>query len=186
MAASRRVLLCILAIGLFAPNASAYYYYSFGYWYAPPTVYTYYYAPAPVYSYYWVVPSYSCPVTPAATVIPLERNAVPLPAPPSKSATPPVGKTEGRPPAIVSTRTQSGTYVPAGTPQKQDSCRIGFWNLTGRELALTVEGKRFTLAKNRSLTMDVSRNFAWQIEGRPQHVERVPEGQLTHDLVIRD
>jgi hypothetical protein len=189
MAGSCRVLLCVSIVLLLGGNPAS----AFGYWYTPAYVYSsYYYAPIPVYyQYYWAVPAYSCQPASAVTAIPADSpstskaDAEP-PVLPAATGEPPVGGMNQRPPTISATRAQSGNVVPGGAPLPKDRCRVGFWNLTGREVTLTVEGKSVTLAKNRSVTMDLERNFAWQVDQRPQHVERIAEGQFAYDLVIRE
>jgi hypothetical protein len=129
--------------------------------YGPPTM-SYYY-PGPVYYYY-----------PRVIAVP---DALPTPAPPSSSS-----KGE-RAPVIITTRGLAASS--AGTPTKE-RLKIGFWNLTGRDITVTVEGKTRTLAKNRSLTLELEREFSWQVDRLPPHVERVPDGLAAHEVVIRE
>jgi hypothetical protein len=49
-----------------------------------------------------------------------------------------------------------------------------------------VEGKTRTLAKNRSLSLELDREFTWQVDRLPAHTERVPDGLAAHEVVIRD
>jgi hypothetical protein len=149
---------------------------------------------------YLVVPYYYCPPTPATpTVIPVPDArpgyANPVPAPPSSTGEPPLQKgimppaktsNEARMPVIVTSHAQSGLLSAGATPIPKDRCRVGFWNLSGRDVTLVIGGQTISLAKDRAVTMDLERQFAWQVEGRPQHVERVGEGQATHEVVIRE
>jgi hypothetical protein len=89
-------------------------------------------------------------------------------------------------PVIVTSHTLGGGFVPGSRPLAKDRCRVGFWNLAGRDVTVVVDGKAFRLAKDRSITMDLERQFAWQIEGQPLHVERLPETALSHEVVIRE
>lgn len=127
-------------------------------WYAPPAV-SYYYYP-PVYYYYYP-----------------RVFAVPDAAPASPKADTQKASSD-KAPVIIATR---GTASVAG-----ERLKIGFWNLTGRDITLTVEGKSRTLAKNRSLSLELGREFSWQVERAPAHIERVPEGLAVHEVVIRD
>jgi hypothetical protein len=71
---------------------------------------------------------------------------------------------------------------PAPAPHR---CTVGFWNLTGRDGTLIVEGTARTLAKNRSVRIDLTRQFEWHIEGGPKNSVRVPESESEHEVVIR-
>ncbi len=126
--------------------------------YAPPTV-SYYYYP-PVYYYY-------------PRVLPVP-DATPPKAAPKKTAA-------ERAPVIIATHGASS----ASSPGKQ-RLKIGFWNLTGRDITLTVDGTTRSLAKNRSLSLELDREFSWQVDRLPAHIERVPEGMAAHEVVIRD
>ena len=154
---------------------------------------SYYYVPA--YSYYYCPPVRVAPVSIAPVTfapvpsVPLRSGiyAVPSAAPPSQTTEPPLAKPpmppakasdDPRLPLIVTARSDSGSA--------KDLCRVGFWNLSGRDRTLTIEGKSWTLPKDRTITLDVDRRFAWQLESRAQRLERVPDGQATHDVVIRD
>jgi hypothetical protein len=153
----------------------------YGYWYWPSVV-SYYYAPMPVYGYSWASPVQPCPLVSPGRVIDLEKPAV---KPERKPTMPPTQgsanqESDRQPPAIIAS--------PAGEPGKAislDRCRVAFWNLSGRDVQLTVEGKSWTLARNREMTLDLGRSFAWQVGDGVQHVERVPDGEAAFELVIR-
>ena len=93
---------------------------------------------------------------------------------------------DSRMPVIVTSHAQSGALSAATSPVPKDRCRVGFWNLSGRDVTLVIAGKALSLAKDRAVTLDLEREFAWQVSGRSQHVERVGEGQATHEVVIRE
>jgi hypothetical protein len=113
--------------------------------------------------------------------------AVPDAAPQSQTGEPPLHKLDKtvseRAPVIITTRALADGS--AATPTKE-RLKIGFWNLSGRDITLTVEGKTRTLAKNRSLTLELEREFSWQVDRLPGHIERVPEGLAAHEVVIRN
>jgi hypothetical protein len=159
MAGAWRILAGVVAVSLCVTSSAQ----AFGgcWWYGPPAV-SYYY-PGPVYYYY-----------PRVIAVP---DALPTAAPPSSTKT-----TSERAPVIITTRGLTGS---AGTPTKE-RLKIGFWNLTGRDITLTVEGKVRTLAKNRALTLELEREFSWQVDRLPAHVERVPDGLAVHEVVIRE
>lgn len=137
---------------------------------------------------YWVVPAYCLPsprVLPVPDASPFAR---PTPAPPSQTAEPPIYKktsTDPRMPVIVTSHAMSAG-VTGGSPLAKNRVRVGFWNLAGRDVSLTVDGKTYSLAKDRAVTLDLERQFAWQIAGQPLHVERLPEAQTSHEVVIRE
>jgi hypothetical protein len=183
MAGTWRLAVSVVALSLLVTSPAHAFGGRFGVWSAPPTV-AYYYAP-PVYS---AGPYYYCP--PTQTPMP---RIIPVPdARPSPTGEPPLrnsnDKTSNdlRMPVIVTAHAIGGNYVPGSSPLAKDRCRVGFWNLSGREVTLRIDGKAWTLPKNREVTLDLERQFSWQVEGRPQHVERVAEGGASHEVVVRD
>ena len=91
-----------------------------------------------------------------------------------------------RMPIIVTSQSAGSNYLSGTTPLAKDHCRIGFWNLSGREVTLVIDGKSWKLAKDRAVTLDLERQFSWQIEGRPVRLERIGEMQTAHEIVIRE
>jgi hypothetical protein len=128
--------------------------------------------------YSWSMPYYADPR--GVRVIPLGNACEPAPPPPAPPQTkePPLQKQPGlKPPIINSTRSLSGT---------RERCSVGFWNLTGRDVTLTIDGKSFALAKNRKITMELEHQFSWQSDNGSQQIERVPESQATYEVVVRE
>jgi hypothetical protein len=79
-----------------------------------------------------------------------------------------------------------GTYASNATPStSKDRCRVGFWNLTGRDVTLTIDGKSWTLAKDRATTLELDRRFTWQADRQAERAVSVPKGQSTYEVVIR-
>ena len=143
--------------------------------------YSYYVIPS-----YWVSPSYCVPSPMIVPVpdAPRMPNARPTAAPPSQSAEPPLNKSvanELKAPIIITTHSQANS----GAPLTKDRCRVGFWNLTGRDVTLTVDGKSWTLPRDRATTLELDRQFSWQTEHQSQRNGIVPEGQSTFEVVIR-
>ncbi len=200
-----RTFAALLCLGLAAGPAAA----NFGLFrraapvqsYYPYPVTSYYYAPAPV--YYALPPTYfapppvavpSCLPGPAVSVGPPPHAprpfAVPESAPPSPS-----GPLPSRPPARTAFETSSlKPGVPffsifpggdAGRLSRSGACTVTFWNLSDSSLTLRVSGDRRTLERRRSLTLELDREFTWQIDGRAAEVSRAPteEGGVT--VVIR-
>jgi hypothetical protein len=149
-------------------------------------------------SYYYVVPYYYyCPPPPMVIAVPDARPgyAIPTPAPPSPlspTAEPPLQKGPTKAvndpclPVIVTSRAFGGSQVPGAAPLTKDRCRVGFWNLSGRDVTLVIDGKAWQLFKDRAVTLDLDRHFAWQIQGGTQRVERLPEGLAAHEVLIRE
>ena len=187
MVGSSRILLGVVVASLLTTSTARAFNGRFGLWRSPPSV-----------SFYYVAPYVFCP--PAPVVIPVPDGkprtifANPMAAPPSPTAEPPVQKKVEMPPAktsidprmpvIVTAHTLGTGAALSKTPLAIDRVRVGFWNLSGRDVTLTVDGKAWALPKDRAVTLDLERQFAWQVEGRSQHVERVAEGQSTHEVVI--
>jgi hypothetical protein len=139
-------------------------------------------------TYYYVAPHYYC--VPGPTVIPVPdapKYARPTPAPPSSTGEPPLQKKtsdDPRKPVIVASHALNDNSKREQT--SSDRCRVGFWNLTGRDLTLRVAGKTMAIPRDRGVTLTLDRQFIWQIDGRSERMERVAEGQATHEVVIRD
>lgn len=133
----------------------------------------------PIYS--WPVPTYVYPG--GVRVIPLVNSCetVPPPPMPPQSKEPPLQKQpQGlKPPRIDSTRSLSGA-------DNKEQCSVGFWNLTGRDVTLTIDGKSVMMAKNRKITVELNRQFDWQADNGMQRMERVPVGQTTFEVVVRE
>jgi len=127
------------------------------------------------------VPVY--PVTPvycqpeAAAAAPKMMYAIPRPAPASQTAEPPASSNST--PAKRDTQSLGGEY------SKGDRCKVGFWNLSGRELTIKVDGANRVVPRDRAVMLELGREFVWQAEGREPNVVRVPPGQTTHEVVLR-
>lgn len=143
------------------------------------------YYPSPV--VYWG-PSYCTPVVGQPLFMPY---AQPLAAPPSEkknagtgmqSTEPPTQSNSKQPPKIVESRSLGGAQV---TSKDQDRCKVGFWNVSGKDVSLTIDGQAKTLAKNRALTVELGRVFVWQIDQREPTTEQVPADQAFYEVIIR-
>ena len=133
------------------------------------------------------------PLAPAQAQTPL---AVPRPAPPSQTVEPPASEkkaeTPARPistpapekkaPQVVESRSMGGAG--AAEPAK-DRCRVGFWNATGKEVTLTVDGKAHTLPRDRAVTLELDRQFVWQADQGPAQAVQVPGERSAHEIVLR-
>ncbi len=147
--------------------------------------------------YYFVAPSSCCVVQPAMAASPItgvrpgpasSPLAQPKSAPPSQTKEPPVSKKSVGPPTVIESKSMSfSDKATAGVEGADDNavCRVGFWNITDRDVKLTVNGKAYTVSRNRNVTLPVGRTFAWQVEGGEPHTESVPQEELSHEIVIR-
>ena len=137
-----------------------------------------YYVPAP----YW----YYCPPGPLVVPVPnapRSTYAKPTPAPPSQTIEPPLQKmiSDSRAPVLITTRSSE-----RGVSTASDRCRVGFWNLSGRDVMLTIDGKAWSLPSNHMVTLETERQFAWHVDRQAQTLVRVTEGMATHEVVLRD
>lgn len=164
---------------------------------------SYYYAPAYAYSYpQYAYPSYASYPAPAACSTPMPLAAAPQAQPVMQKAfdTAPGGPAPGGPggqskepptmggdllkkaPTIIESRSLGGSYAQGSTKER---CKVGFWNLTGRDVTLKVDGQLRMLAKDRAVTLELDRAFVWQIDQRDSVSERVPEEQPFHEVILR-
>lgn len=143
------------------------------------------------YSYYYPVPVYFMPMScPSALTIPVQPAlpmpmARPVPAPPSgpQSQEPPLSSPKKAPPTIIEARSLGSVHAQGGTAKER--CKVGFWNVTGRDITLNIDGQPRLLAKDRAITLDLERAFVWRIDQGDPNSERVPEDQAFHEVILR-
>ena len=151
-----------------------YRYYGASYYYAP-AYYRYY---APSYAYCPSVPVYPT-VRPVPFVTPAKKAAEKVPT----SKEPPVANAKQKGPTVTESRSTSRSI--ASSEFSTDRCKVGFWNLTGRDITLRVDGQPRTLAKNHAVTLELARTFSWQIDGERTTNELVPAEQAFHEVILR-
>jgi hypothetical protein len=163
-------------------------------WWGYPTYtsgyyYVSYYYPV-VTPVYYVVQPVTCVAPPPVMVPPVARGpyAQPQAAPPSspQSNEPPLLKKTSAGPKV--SESQSFSLDAKAVPVAMDgggSCRVGFWNVSGRDVKLTVGGKAYMVPRDRNLTLTVGREFTWGIDTQTEQTERVPQEQSSHEIVIR-
>jgi hypothetical protein len=144
-----------------------------------------YYGPVycgPAYAYY--------PVYPVYAYVPL---AVPSPAPPSRQQSPPAnpatrkdaaptGDPLKKGPTITESRSLGGA-IAKGSGQR---CKVGFWNLTGRDVTLKIDGQTRQLPRDRAVTLEIGRAFVYQVDQGQSVTESVPEEELFHEVILRE
>jgi hypothetical protein len=141
--------------------------------------------PAPV--WYYCVPA-ALPYTTAPGPVPqklvpkVKTLAEPTPAPPSQTTVEPPA-IQKRAPTVFEAR--SGMRTAQGIEGSPSRCKVGFWNVTGQDVTLTIDGKSRKLAKDRAVTVELERDFVWQITGREPRRERVPEEANVLEVILR-
>ena len=135
----------------------------------------------------WICP----PTTPR--VIPLvpqtQPLAIPKPAPPSaapdgQTKEPPLGSAAKKGPTITESRSSAASGGgSASAPGAM--CKVGFWNLTGRDITLKIDGQTRTLARDRAVTLELARSFVWQADQSEPSREQVPMDEAFHEVIIR-
>jgi len=106
-------------------------------------------------------------------------------APPKKTGeiNPGLGSTIKKGPTVTESRSKTGGYAEAGTTKER--CKVGFWNVTGRDVTLKIDGQPRLLPKDRAVTLDLDRSFAWQIDQGESVIENVPEEQGFFEVILR-
>jgi hypothetical protein len=141
-----------------------------------------YYAPA--WQVYAVPAPVVCPPTVTVSVPAGPLYAVPTPAPPSQTFEPPPAKT-GAGPVVTEARAGTALKTVAAGGAGNDRVRVGFWNVSGRDLTLTIDGQQHVLPRNRSITLNLGRQFTWRIDQRAPQSENIAEGNSTMEIVLR-
>jgi hypothetical protein len=132
------------------------------------------------------VPAAVAPMPAGVAPMPGRIYATPTPAPPLGSTTTPPATTP--PPAVKESRNYFDAYAVAGRegqPIDGQRCRVGFWNNTGRDLVLRIDGKSWTMTTNQGMTLDLRREFVWQVDNREPRQEKVAADQSGMEIVIR-
>jgi hypothetical protein len=138
------------------------------------------------------------PLPPVPTAQPTTPNTAPPPIAPQTPPPPTAPKLPALPPppgmpqaAVQESHSSTNTFdmysVPPdkGIKPTADRCSVGFWNLTGKELTLKIDGQTRTVAAGKSLTLDLARQFVWQVMGREAQNSTVPTADLGVEIVIR-
>jgi hypothetical protein len=67
-----------------------------------------------------------------------------------------------------------------------DRCKVDFWNLTGRDLVLRIDGGApKVLPRGKSLPVQVGRQFTWQVDGREAQATPIEGREAALQIVIR-
>jgi hypothetical protein len=81
-------------------------------------------------------------------------------------------------------------YFVAGDPSavrqvSEGSRSVCFWNLSPSRLTLQVEGKAYTLDRDKKVTLDLPREFTWQVNGRAAESTAFEDDRTAMEIVIR-
>jgi hypothetical protein len=109
----------------------------------------------------------------------MKPNSSPTTIPPSPAT---------KPPQVSEPQVYHDTYaVGPHDPNRitTDRCTVGFWNLTDQDLTLAVQNQSRDLPRGKSLSLDLPREFVWQLKGREVHTERVATGESGMEIVFR-
>jgi hypothetical protein len=164
---------------------------NFRYWFGRPSVSAYYY-PAPAWPSVYMVPVQPvCVPMPAVSVPGVRLLAQPVAAPPSSDSEPPRARLQTTPeekkPRVRDSNYYDAYAVATNATSKstEGRCSVSFWNVSDKALVLKVDGRRLSLARGRSVTLDLDRQFTWQIEGREEHAQTVAKTEHALDILIR-
>jgi hypothetical protein len=185
--AGLRVKLLLAVLALLGTGSSAHAWWGWRFWGYGPS----YYGPAyfgPAY-YRYYAPSYT--YCPSVLVYPTVRPIPAAPAEPAKKVAnsvpttkePPSSNVMRKGPTVTESRSSGRDTAELGT--SKDRCKVGFWNLTGRDITLRVEGQPRLLAKNRAVTLDLARSFSWQVDQEQASTEHVPAEEPFHEVILR-
>ncbi len=157
------------------------YYYSSAYYY--PTYYT------PTVSYYVPSTVYYTPVA-CETEVPVSVVSSPSTKIYSQPTQAPSRKQTVEPPSKKAPKIRESASFYQQTKLNEisaenNTCQVGFWNISNRDVVLKVGGRTYDLEKNRSLTIDLPREFSWQIGSAGRNQEFVPEDRNSYEIVIR-
>jgi hypothetical protein len=149
-----------------------------------------YYYPAPV---CWVPCPIYLPVCPppgsalpgpSPTGVKEPPLAAPTAAPPSAGPISP-GKSQ---PEVSESRSfyeSFGVQSQSKDKLSADRCSVGFWNLTDRDLTVSVAGQDHIVLRGKTLKLQTGRQFAWRLDGHEPQNETVPMENAGVEIVLR-
>jgi hypothetical protein len=143
-------------------------------YYCPVVVYV---DPCPTF----VPPGHQPILGPQPRQVPL---AAPSAAPPSAG---PIPSDKSRPEVTESKSFYEAFNVRPTSSDKPalEQCALGFWNFTGRDVTVSVDGKAQVIPQGKSLKLQVARQFVWQLGGHEALTEKVPMENSGLEIVLR-
>jgi hypothetical protein len=195
-----RILAGVAALALLCPHTT-----SANWFRSRPATGTAYYPGSwlPAYRAFYYPPTYVYYVPAVAIPTSVRPLAAPTAAPPSVSEERPYPSRPStiEPPKVTESRAtlphqsreppivnESGTG--AGKEHEvekrsEDLCRVGFLNLSPRDLVLKIDGTSRPLARGERLSFVGKKQFVWQIVGSEAQLELVPDDKRSLDIVLR-
>jgi hypothetical protein len=87
---------------------------------------------------------------------------------------------------VIESRSFYPTTAKQGASSSATSgAKVGFWNLSARDVTLQVSGKTHYLKAGQSLKLDLPRRFLWKVGDREIQTEEVPNQVPGVEIVIR-
>ena len=97
---------------------------------------------------------------------------------------PPLGSPPKRAPLITESKWQAHKAA-AADPVAKDRLLVGFWNLTGRDVTLKVDGQIRVVPKDKAVNLQLERQFGWQVDQGEPKMESVSPERRQFDVLIR-
>ena len=110
----------------------------------------------------------------------------PLTLPPDAPVAPPTVEAKSSPLKAAARELNVSVYPAAGTATASGLRKVGFYNHTPRDLALTIEGKAVTLPAMSYLHAQLPPAFTWKCAGRAAATATVPADAAGVDVLIRE
>ena len=108
--------------------------------------------------------------------------------PPVVDPLPPPDLGGGKKAGVLETRSYYDAYpVVARAAEAKAGKRftVGFWNLSNADVELKVDGQTRRIPRGQKWTVDLPREFRWEVTGRGQNRETVPENEAGLEIVLR-
>ena len=122
----------------------------------------------------------------------IRQYAPQTPAPPSPEQilTPPREKPQVREsrsaqPPPVSAKFYDSYYVAGIAANQHAMCSVAFWNLADKPVQLHIGGQTHTVPRQQAVTLNLPRQFQWQIDQREPEPAQVAQDQGAMEIVIR-
>lgn len=107
---------------------------------------------------------------------------------PSVVAPPQLDTPTGKKAGVLETRSYYDAYPVVARAAEANAGKrfaVGFWNLSDRDAEVKVEGQARLIPRGQKWTVELPREFRWEITGRGQNRETVPENEAGLEIVLR-
>ena len=106
-----------------------------------------------------------------------KQDLIPPPLPPDP---PPPDK-----PGITASRSYYDAYTVVARAGAGERFTVAFWNLSDQDLYVTAGGQMQLVARRQKWSVELPRQFRWQVTGREAIQEVVPENETGVQIIIR-